>query len=305
MTQFSLSKIDFRVLSVFVNVVENGGFSATAISNNTSLSSVTRDVSALEKRLKLQLCLRGRSGFSLTEQGEEIYAAAKQLLGHVRNFENQVSETRDFLPGALEIGLIDNMATDHANGIISTLSKLNHENPNLTVRISTHPMSAIDMLVSERLVDIGFCGYPERLTPLTYIYAYSEELRFFVSRNCPDYDRIMTAVSIDQLKEELPYVARADTSNDFARFESLLPLVRTAFGTNPESVLAAVLAGLGCAVLPVHIAEKFSELDPVPLVQEALMAPFHLAVRTDSLEHKAIKDFILHYQPLQNTEQKS
>src|SRR5450432_1060626 len=64
----NLSEGDIRLLRVFAKVVEAGGFSAAQIELNVSQSTISTHMTALEQRLRVRLCERGRSGFRLTEK---------------------------------------------------------------------------------------------------------------------------------------------------------------------------------------------------------------------------------------------
>ena len=59
----NLSEGDLRLLRVFAKVVEAGGFSAAQIELNVSQSTISTHMTALEQRLGMRLCERGRSGF--------------------------------------------------------------------------------------------------------------------------------------------------------------------------------------------------------------------------------------------------
>lgn len=90
MAAFALSNYDLRQLRTFLAVVEQGGVSAAAYRLGASLSTVSRDLSALERRIGIQLCRRGRSGFSLTPQGEDVHRAAIRLFSELQSFEQTI-----------------------------------------------------------------------------------------------------------------------------------------------------------------------------------------------------------------------
>ncbi|WP_334313340.1 LysR family transcriptional regulator [Psychrosphaera algicola] len=74
-----LSEYDLRLLRIFVAVVEHNGFAAAANTLGITRSTISIHMSNLETRMKLTLCLRGRGGFSLTEDGQVIYRAVMDL----------------------------------------------------------------------------------------------------------------------------------------------------------------------------------------------------------------------------------
>ena len=71
---------DLRVLRVFDAVVRHGGFAAAQAELNINQSTISNHITALEERLGVKLCQRGRSGFRLTEKGEIVVEAIERLL---------------------------------------------------------------------------------------------------------------------------------------------------------------------------------------------------------------------------------
>ena len=79
-----LGDADLRLLRVFKSVVDCGGMAAAELDLNIALSTISRHVRDLETRLGLVLCRRGRGGFALTPEGEQVYQAAlASLLAHL------------------------------------------------------------------------------------------------------------------------------------------------------------------------------------------------------------------------------
>ena len=82
---------DMRLLRIFVTIVEAGGFAAAQTELNLSLSTISSHVAALESRLNLTLCRRGRAGFKLTEEGRAVYDEVKALFGRIEQFDSRMS----------------------------------------------------------------------------------------------------------------------------------------------------------------------------------------------------------------------
>ena len=90
----NLSESDIRLLRVFSAVVDAGGFSAAQIDLNVSQSTISTHMTALEQRLGVRLCERGRSGFRLTERGTLIYQAAQRLFSAIDEFRSDAGAAR-------------------------------------------------------------------------------------------------------------------------------------------------------------------------------------------------------------------
>jgi DNA-binding transcriptional LysR family regulator len=95
----------FAAMRAFVKVVETGGFSETARQLQLAVSSVTRQVNALEEMLNTQLLNRSTRRISLTVPGRKYYDRAVQILQDVEEINLCVTEQADIPRGLLQIGL--------------------------------------------------------------------------------------------------------------------------------------------------------------------------------------------------------
>ncbi|MBD2076842.1 LysR family transcriptional regulator [Phormidium sp. FACHB-592] len=94
----------FAAMRAFVKVVEAEGFSEAARQLELAVSSVTRQVNALEKLLHTQLLNRSTRSLSLTPQGRKYYDKAVQILQDVE--EANLCVTEGNIPrGLLKVSL--------------------------------------------------------------------------------------------------------------------------------------------------------------------------------------------------------
>ncbi len=296
MSAFAISKYDIKHLRVFASVVEHEGVTAAAHGSGVSLSTISRDLSALEERLGVQLCRRGRGGFALTTQGETIYRATVDLLSRMHVFEQEVQAAQETVGGGFNFGVLDNVINNHGTGVIAALSNMHRNYPEMLINVSVHEDPSIDVLVRERRIDVGMTGQPAWLQPLLYVPVFVEEDRLYVSRNSPHFDKIMTAFDehADNLAESVPYIARKFRTDVFQEFEKRYPLQVAGRGGSLESVLASVLAGIGCALMPMHVVQsaRREELVEVPCAGPPVNVQFYLACRRDATSRPAIRAFI-------------
>jgi DNA-binding transcriptional LysR family regulator len=289
MRGFGLSNIDLRILNVFLDVVEHDGFSAVAEAKGVSLSAVTRDIAALETRLGLKLCRRGRGGFGITPDGDAVYRATRRFMEDVHSFEESLQSTRASVPHPLEIGIIDNFITNPQCPLIPVLRRFRHSAQPYKLRIGVHPVRSIDIMVRDRKLDLGFTNMRTPLPSLAYQSAFIEKHALFVSRHCPEFDTIV-AWQPGVKSSPLPYVARSFPTDEFARFESSMPFHVTGFGDSLEGVLTAVAAGLGTGILPLHAAVPFDDLVALPYPAEGLSVDFHVVTRKDIPPKSAVAE---------------
>lgn len=296
MSAFSVSKYDIKHLRVFASVVEHEGVTAAAYGGGVSLSTISRDLSALEERLGVQLCRRGRGGFALTPQGEEIYRATVDLLSRMHVFEQEVQAAQESISGGFNFGVIDNVINNHGTGVVAALSKMHRDYPEMLINVSVHEDPSIDVLVRERRIDVGLTGQPAWLQPLLYVPAFVEEDRLYVSRSSPHLKKIMAAFdgSTEEAVEPAPYIARKFRTDVFQAFEKRFPLQIAGRGGSLESVLASVLAGIGCALMPTHIVQsaRREDLVEIPFSGPPVNVQFYLACRRDAIARPAVRAFI-------------
>ena len=107
-----LSDMDIRLLQVFKSVVECGGMSAAELELNIGTSTISRHIKDLETRLSLRLCRRGRGGFALTAEGEQIYQETLRLLAGVDAFRSRVDEIHQRMGGELHLAVFDKTASN-------------------------------------------------------------------------------------------------------------------------------------------------------------------------------------------------
>src|SRR4029453_2032287 len=74
-------------MATFVRAVDAGSLSAAARSLPSSLTSVSRQISALEQHFGTRLLLRTTRQLALTDDGRILYERAKSILGELRDVE--------------------------------------------------------------------------------------------------------------------------------------------------------------------------------------------------------------------------
>jgi DNA-binding transcriptional LysR family regulator len=95
----------FAAMQAFVKVVETGGFSEAARRMGVAVSSVTRQVNALEALLHTQLFNRSTRSVTLTPQGRKYYEKAVQILQDLEAADRSVAERDETPRGLLKVSL--------------------------------------------------------------------------------------------------------------------------------------------------------------------------------------------------------
>lgn len=140
-----LGDADLRLLRIYRKVVECGGFSAAEVELRISRAAISMAMNDLETRLSLRLCQRGRSGFSLTEEGAEVYEATLRLLAATEGFKTSVNSLHSWLKGELNIGITDNLVTSPEMYITNALSALKSRGPDVRINIRMIPPNDVEL----------------------------------------------------------------------------------------------------------------------------------------------------------------
>jgi DNA-binding transcriptional LysR family regulator len=102
--------IDLQRMVAFVAVADHGSFSIAAARLDVSNSHVSKQVSALERELRVKLLQRTTRSLSLTEAGEVFYRRCKAILSEVAEAEQEVLRRQDSPQGILRVTAPANFA---------------------------------------------------------------------------------------------------------------------------------------------------------------------------------------------------
>src|ERR1700739_2759218 len=100
----------FASLTAFVQVVENGGFSAAGRHLNLSKAAISDQVQALENALGVRLLNRTTRRISLTEAGRGYYERSVQILQDMEEADEAAGAQQATPRGQLRIYCHENIA---------------------------------------------------------------------------------------------------------------------------------------------------------------------------------------------------
>jgi DNA-binding transcriptional LysR family regulator len=128
-------------MATFVRVVDAGSLSGAARLLPSSLTSVSRQISALEQRYGTQLLLRTTRRLALTDDGRILYERAKSILGDLREVEATLSRGHQQPSGRIRISA----PTLMGRLLIAPL---------LAEFLRRYPALTLDLLLVDRAVDM-------------------------------------------------------------------------------------------------------------------------------------------------------
>lgn len=261
--------LDWDKLRVFHAVAEAGSFTHAGETLNLSQSAVSRQIQALEEALAVPLFHRHARGLILTEQGETLNRAVREVFAKLAMTEALLTESREKPTGRLKV------TTTTGFGSIWLAPRLHrflalHPDVTLTVLLDD-----ADLDLAMREADVAIRMHPPRQPDLI-----QRNLGSFSWKVCgsPDY---LKRHGIPQRAEDLDahrmivygdYRPPVESVNWLAEAGRRPGAPRRAVleMNSLPGILQAVRSGLGIGALPDYMGE---ELDGLVQVLPDLKAP--------------------------------
>lgn len=287
-----ITEVDIRLLRVFVAVVEAGGFTAAQATLNVAGSTISNHMSALESRLGVKLCQRGRIGFRLTDKGRVVYDAACRLLGAAEEFRSEAAQLRGQLVGDLRLGLVDNTITDQRCPVVRALSRFSAREHRVHLHVGIEAPQDLERRLLDGSLDIAIGSFPTRVSGLDYEPLYRERQEFYCGAGHPLFE---AAVPTLEDVRACRIVARGYWhQNDLRRVG--LPLSSAAATVQTmEAQAMLILSGGYLGWLPAHYAAPWlaaGRLRALLPQETAYEAPFDLVTRKGARETKVLATMV-------------
>lgn len=260
-----LGDAHIRLLRIYRVVIESGGFAAAEVELNISRPAISLAISELESLLSMKLCHRGRSGFSITPQGEQVYQSAMQLLGSIENFRAEINGINTDLVGEFNIGITDNLVTIEQMSITKALSALKHRAPEVIINIRMMPPNEIESAVLNGQLHIGVVPEIRTLPGLTYAALYKEQSLLYCSDQHPLFKQDLYEISDDALAQYDAVVPSYPQSAEIKQQQRILKA--TASSTDREGIAFLILTGRFIGFLPTHFAQRWASQDKIRTIE--------------------------------------
>ena len=295
-----LIRIDVKTLRSFMAIVECQGVTAAQSQLNLTTSVISGHLSHLEDRLKMTLCLRGRAGFELTEDGVAVYEACLSFKDAVASFEHQLHYIRQLdsvRGGHIRLCLADQLPTFFYDALRQCLSTSYRKNP--LIHFSIDVQSPEDML--ENLLnnesDIGV-GYFDSFPPaLTFQPAFTEKQVVCCGREHDLFDQTgfdqADKLTFEQLEQQYSWVRRGYGIDH--KINHIRPKTLSATTFHMEATAQLILAGHHVGYLPNDLAKRYEDMGlmKILLAEEASYDVQHHWAYRENL-HKQVAAFLEH-----------
>ncbi|HVZ14479.1 MAG TPA: LysR family transcriptional regulator [Bauldia sp.] len=288
--------MDWDKLRIFQAAAQAGSFTHAGETLNMSQSAVSRQVSSLEADLGVPLFHRHARGLILTEQGEELYRAASDVLVKLQSVRSRLTESAEKPQGTLRVttttGLGSTWLTQRIPEFVDQYPEIN-----ISLILDDEELD-LSMRQADVAIRLRQPTQPDLIQRRLFtmhmnLYAAPAYLkRFGTPKSIADLDshRLVTfGVPVPAYLRDLNWLELAGRSSDNPR-DTVLKI------NNLFAIRTAVLAGTGIAVLPSYMVEADSDLvrllpdEKVPSFSTYFVYPAELK---NSARVHAFRDFLL------------
>lgn len=266
-----LTGADLRLLRVFDAVVRHQGFAAAQAELNVSQSTISTQISALEERLGVTLCQRGRAGFRLTQHGRTVHQAATRFLNAAGEFVATASSIRGVVSGTLRIATVDSVVTDPSFRLPEAIGTLAHRYEAIRFEVAQASPQDLQTGVLEGRYHLGIGSFPHKVSGLDYQFLYDEHNSLYCSRS----HELWNVDDCDLRPEDIvshPAVGRSYWRDDHLNIRRFPNTTAMALGL--EQQLMMILSGVFIGFLPDHAARQWVERGRMRAIQ-----PHHFEYR--------------------------
>ncbi|MDP5217979.1 LysR family transcriptional regulator [Ruegeria sp. 2205SS24-7] len=259
-----VGEADINLLRIFKSVVESRGLSAAETELNIGRSTISKYLSNLEIRLGLKLCNRGPGGFSLTEDGAKVLAAAERLLLSVSDFQSEVNEIKQDLVGRIHVALFDQCASNPDSHLARAISTFNVLAPDVQIELSLEPPNVIETKLLSGDVDVGIIAEHRVSKSLNYVPIYTENMYLFCGQGHPFFDRDQANLTLDDVRAAR--YAGISVNSPNLKFGQSLKLRRAAKVQSEHALSILILSGRYIGFLPDHFTRSFVEQGQMKMI---------------------------------------
>ena len=197
-----LADMDLKLLRIFKTVAECGGVAAAEDELNIAPSTISNYLADLEQRLGMTLCLRGRRGFSLTEQGQSVYSAINELLAALEQFQGRIRGTRERLIGDLSLGIAENALGPAGLLIQRSLDHFIQTAPEVYIDLHMLVAEEVSRGVREERLAVGLSYAAGPIQGLELRPLLQEPMLLYCAEGHPLYDASNDELTIERIEQQ-------------------------------------------------------------------------------------------------------
>jgi DNA-binding transcriptional LysR family regulator len=253
--------MNLEQLQIFLRVAEHGSFTKAAETLYISHSTTSRNVSALEEDLGVQLLLRDKRSVRLTPAGEALYREGKKLLERVDAIRINVQTLGNGYGGMLS--LLSPRLYSHA--VFSGCRFFCHQYPNILFSVHHTDVLNICNRISAEEADLGITfsyAIPEDAVNLQTVTLSEEHFCLVAPMDHPL--ALQSSVKLEALQGNRMIESADAGLNTMQRAVGTTPLLSDLIASatvvpSIESLFLQVRSGNGISIVPCSLAYEQNE----------------------------------------------
>ncbi|MBA6296600.1 LysR family transcriptional regulator [Colwellia sp. MB02u-9] len=274
-----ITEYDLRLLRIFISVVEHGGFSAAEKALGVTRSTISVHMSNLETRMKLKLCLRGRGGFSLTEDGQAVYRGVIDLFDSLNDFSLLVGTLGKELSGELVILCADKLDNTTERKLAQVIALIHDSAPDLHLVLDGDSISNIEKQLLNDKAHVGLFPQYQEIDVLGYSSLFQEPVYLCCGKTHQFYNIVDSEITAAMLAE-VPAVHPGIDIDSFGR-EQLKKLNLAAKAYQFDTRKSMILSGRYLGYMPRSYIQKELNQGEIRIIQPSTLTyQFNLSLVT-------------------------
>lgn len=235
--------IDTSLLKTFLTLNETRSFSRTADIVCRSQSAVSMQIQKLEDLLQCKLFERTKRTVILTPNGERLILHARKILNLSQTMMNEFLEPQ--ISGSIRFGAPEDFTTFHLPAILSDFAQTH---PNVTLNVHCDLTRSLMKSFGEDKFDLIVIKKDEKQMIPNSRFILNEKLVWVVSKTLLDSVEPGRSQPLPLVLSPSPCVYRERAIESLTQAD--IGWVETFTSPSVAGIVAAVRAGLGCAILP-------------------------------------------------------
>lgn len=250
MVRMTLAKFE-----IFRSVVELGSLSKAAEALNLTQSAVSHTIASLESDFGFTLLTRGRSGISLTSNGERILLYIREILKWNEQMIQEAAKINGLETGIVRIGTFPSVSVQWLPTIIKQFSEIY---PSIDIRLFEGDYNQINNWILDGTIDFGFLSLPTANT-FDIIPLKRDKLLCLLPDSHPLCRQ--KVILFSQIENEPFIMPKSNIDNDVRRIfkaYKVKPKIQYEISED-QAIISMVQNNLGISILPEMILYRIPD----------------------------------------------
>ena len=290
--------MDLKQLEYIMEIAKEKNITHAAEKIFISQSALNQQLLKLEKELGAKLFYRHRNSWELTEIGKIYLENVEKILKIKKETYDRIEDLLEEKKVKLKVGIPQGRWIEL---FIYIYKKLKEKYPKIQIEPFELSVQELQKKISIGEIDIGIVSLEKnQQTKDKYLILYEEELVLIKVKNFEREKNIKNSVNLFSFKDkEFIFPTKTSTSREIIdkifKLENINPKI--IFETHSmESLVTAVISGIGYGIVPYYYAEKYKEKLKIYKLKSEPIWDIAVSYSKDIYVSKVIKDFIKYAQ---------